>query len=684
LGDAVGLVELGIGTVEFILGLAKLLVNKEAPGIVSLGLVTVLAFLSVWFWWAIKHALSAIKAIRAEIITVGDEKEFATKYIPICSKISDLAKNKNEKGRLARAWNEFRETLIEPKETDGSQLVLNTCRPNVFFNREDLHLEHGFWKYLPNLFVSLGLFLTFLGLISALNEASGSLTSSGSQDALIKLLSVATAKFIMSLTGLFCSILFSVLCLRTGSWMIDNELISLCDAIESRVRFVPNEGLQKKQIDTLIEQKEILQTFSNDLVAQVGRPLREELPQTIKNSIAEAIAPVAEGIKKSSTDGVGEMVNSISDRLAGGFEKSLNTVSETLLTVGANLDSIASRMDASSGKMGAEMDSAVQRLSDSIEQLQGMMTQSSQAAADVMQDGANSLLESMNAALVEIKDNTAESSLRLEEAANKISSAAEGFNDAMVEITSAASSEMKQKFEGVTQDVTAGISSAGSDVASSMTDAVKLLTEEADRFAEAMTQKLTTPIDELRVVMKGLNDNVSTNSEKIGRYAGVIERSSEATNAANDLLVSSVKSLSSVAEPIRTAITQTENAATQMSRSVNEASNVLLSGVEKSNDATVKTLEAVNEAFNQSRQSVDQSMEGLNTAVSKFGDVVERYDVIDENLGEAFRKIENSVQGTVDEISKFTNELHDQYEGALTKLRNLVDTLTPFDPKREQ
>jgi uncharacterized coiled-coil protein SlyX len=98
----------------------------------------------------------------------------------------------------------------------------------------------------------------------------------------------------------------------------------------------------------------------------------------------------------------------------------------------------------------------------------------------------------------------------------------------------------------------------------------------------------------------------------------------------------------------------------------------------------VKTLEAVNEAFNQSRQSVDQSMEGLNTAVSKFGDVVERYDVIDENLGEAFRKIENSVQGTVDEISKFTNELHDQYEGALTKLRNLVDTLTPFDPKREQ
>lgn len=78
-------------------------------------------------------------------------------------------------------------------------------RPSQFFNLEDLHFGGGLSRVLPGLFVTVGLFLTFLGLFSALHAMN---TAEGvSEEAMTNLLTVASAKFIMSLTGLACSIM---------------------------------------------------------------------------------------------------------------------------------------------------------------------------------------------------------------------------------------------------------------------------------------------------------------------------------------------------------------------------------------------------------------------------------------------------------------------------------------------
>jgi hypothetical protein len=62
---------------------------------------------------------------------------------------------------------EYRETLVAHDE-DGVVTLRNSVRPSVFFNPEDLHFGPGGWRTIPGLFVSIGLFLTFLGLIAAL------------------------------------------------------------------------------------------------------------------------------------------------------------------------------------------------------------------------------------------------------------------------------------------------------------------------------------------------------------------------------------------------------------------------------------------------------------------------------------------------------------------------------------
>jgi methyl-accepting chemotaxis protein len=675
-----GLSEFGYEVVKLILAMASQLVEKHAPGLVASAFILALITSLIWFFLDTGGMLKSIRFLKKHIGNSKNEEEFWSAYIDTQSKIDEKMGSSGSLGRLVGAWSEFCETLILPIESKGGEVVKNTCRPNVFFNREDLHLEHGFWRQVPSIFVSLGLLATFLGLISALNEASGALTSSGSQEALSRLLSVATAKFIMSLTGLACSIVFNIY-LRFRNSQIDLELLRLCEIIEERLHFQSNEMLAMEQLLAIKMQGETLQTFSNDLVANLGRSLREELPEKIKTSISEALAPIAESIKKSSTDGVSDMVNSISDRLSGGFESSLQTVSETLLTVGTSLNSIANRMDTSSGKMGEEMDSAVQQLSNSIEQLNTMMKETSETATDTINDGANTLLESMNNALEGIKQNTEEGSAQLTQAARKISEAADQFNETMAEVAASTSEEMRKKIENVTGEVSDDINQAGVKVASSMSDAVSLMTKEADQFAEAMGENLIQPIDDLRESVEALNVGMSTNSEKISKHSTVIERSSDATNSANDALNSSIVAFELVANPIKESVEQTQNAAKQMSQSISEASRALLSGVEKSNEATINAIEHANDAFNMSRETVDHSLAALNSAVVKFGDVVERYDEIDEGLGEAFEKIETSVKGSIDEIGKFTTELHSQYEEALSTLRAVVEMNNPFDPQ---
>ena len=162
-----------------------------------------------------------------------------------------------------------------------SDVLRNTVRPFVFFNREDLGLEAGMWRQVPALFVSIGLLLTFLGLVAAL-EQTGKVLGSDSADAaatvrgLTTLLNVASAKFIMSLTGLACSIVFTVV-LRFSTNRKDEALHDLCADIERGCDFMTEQDMLREMLAQAEEQTAHLQAFSTELVAQI-RPASQGGP----------------------------------------------------------------------------------------------------------------------------------------------------------------------------------------------------------------------------------------------------------------------------------------------------------------------------------------------------------------------------------------------------------------------
>ena len=233
---------LGVFVKDFVLWISGLLKADASPGFVVIELVFLLLILTVLFGRFATRFCNAVKAARQML---DGEEGISGQQVDALS--SEFATWRNsghgDRHRLGVAWKEFEETLVRAPEEHRHTDIGNTVRPSNFFSLSDLGVSTGFWRAWPGVFVTLGLLLTFLGLIAALNTIGGDL----SDEALSTLLTVASAKFIMSLTGLFCSILFGFF-LRSGLGRVDAALHGLCDTLERRLPYVSLEQIAKDQL----------------------------------------------------------------------------------------------------------------------------------------------------------------------------------------------------------------------------------------------------------------------------------------------------------------------------------------------------------------------------------------------------------------------------------------------------
>src|SRR5690606_36439769 len=144
----------------------------------------------------------ALVRLRTEVRKYKDGAELSRHISELDSRIKSFGRRGSAKS-VAEHWTEFRETLVAYETGENEYVLRNAARPSIFFNVEDLGFGAGFWRIVPGLFVTAGLFLTFLGLVAALQGLSDI-----NEESMSRLMNVASAKFIMSLTGLFCSIIF--------------------------------------------------------------------------------------------------------------------------------------------------------------------------------------------------------------------------------------------------------------------------------------------------------------------------------------------------------------------------------------------------------------------------------------------------------------------------------------------
>ncbi|WP_145523478.1 hypothetical protein [Yersinia rohdei] len=660
-----------------ILHIASILKNDAAPGYVTILLVAALCIIVVRWRKLVKRRLTALGSINA-IIAKTPEDEFSSHVTNVDASIAALNVTE-EQQNVAEAWKEYRETHIVDDQ-DGKLVVRNAVRPSQFFNLDDLHFTQGFWRIVPGLFVTIGLSLTFLGLISALNSMSTSLDDGGSA-ALEGLLTIASAKFIMSLTGLFCSIVFTI-GLRSGTSQLEKTVHSLNSLIEKRLTFISLEDLSIRQLKATIESREHFRKLGLEMVAEIGRPLREDLPRAISESISSAITPVIEQVSRLGNDGVGEMVQSLSSRFSEDVGRALTQASERISLAGDQIKLLAERMDQSSGKMGNEMESAIGRLGLAVETLREGMSQTAETATSAFNQGAENLLATMNSTLQGIKDNTGDGARAMGEAAADMKAAALGIRTEMETAAKQGAEAAQARMSESASQASDAIGQAATNILSAFDNTAGEITKATETMTQNASSQLLSPLSTIAEKLEGVMGMLDETSTALRRASDGIKEGAIASENASGSFRSSAQSLTDAANPIRSVMERIEISTRQLRESSENSLSAIANAAKTNAEQSAMTLSAAQETLGGQQRAVESTLTNLQSLITALRGQGERLDSIDEKLGKAFDSYQEQVATSVETLFDHVKTMQSALMPALDTMQGIVHQAENFAPKQ--
>ncbi|MCB1340557.1 MAG: hypothetical protein KDK24_05730 [Pseudooceanicola sp.] len=390
------LLRLGSWFREFILELAQRVVTDDAPGFISLGILAFAGLIGFRLWWTTRSRTMALaracNVVRQATPASGRSIDLARIEVGL-SNWRDV-----DSKSVTNAFREFRETLLIGRGDEMA--VRNSIRPAAFLNIDDMGFSLKAWRILPGLLVSVGLFFTFMGLVAVLTVAAEKLvgadgSGTASQMVVLRdLLDKASAKFIISLTGLFCSILMNIwITLLSGR--VERRTEELCQALETSMTFVSLEGLAEDQLRAVRDQSESLRTVVTELVAELGKSIEQAAVRSEKS-----IEKMVQGVGANISSGIGESLERAAERVEEA-SKSLDGLGESL------------------GRAAETFDGALNR---SVETLNGVL-RGIEAASRQLVAAADSLTEASPKVIETLREGHAHS-LRVAEGATEMVNAA--------------------------------------------------------------------------------------------------------------------------------------------------------------------------------------------------------------------------------------------------------------------
>ena len=249
-----------------------------------------------------------------------DPESFASEY----ETVNELL---GESRFLAPIWSEYRETITRAKSVNGVDVIQNTKRPKDYFTADAISKQRGSMSSLdnwPNTFVGIGLLVTFLGLTVAVYDTASAIKAASSNvgevlKALEDLLTVASIKFLTSVSGIGCSILMN-LSVKSMQSNINQKLNRLHDRIERCLEFLSLERLQKDTIDAIHGiSGSIASGVAEGIQGIAGNELRDFAGEMTK--VTSALAN-----SKNHIEGFGEMYLKQISQIDEGFKSRLETI----------------------------------------------------------------------------------------------------------------------------------------------------------------------------------------------------------------------------------------------------------------------------------------------------------------------------------------------------------------------
>ena len=523
---------------------------------------------------------------------------------------------------LRRTWEEYRETIVDP----SADVLQNSARPEHFF--VSLGDRHRGLNWFANIFIAVGLLITFLGIIAALSTLDFSGGVDVMQERLNELMKVAGAKFWASVGGIVASIVLRSYDYRFGK-RIDDGLSMLCDKLEHGMAYLPPQRIASDQLEQLKEQTPALRTFSEQLAAALDGALEKQMAPMITH-----LGSIQQGIDKISGGG-GEAVR---DAIASSAGAEMAGLANAIGAMTASMATMSDRLEKQTGEADRQIEEAVRRFSQASEEMRtafgelnrnfgvvaDRMREENEQASALARQRMDELLSSLGSTLDDMKAGLAAAATQLGEASSNAANDAARIGQEAMERSFA---EFVERFNG-----------AGAPLVTSMKDAGSAISVSADRLSSAQTA--------------------------IGDHARAIE---QVAARSNDLATA----FGTVANDVEAAAGPVRQSAVSIAEAVKSVEAVVTKNAQSS--------ESAREEMRQLAVSLNQTAAAASSAWSEYR---ARFEEVDRSLGAALEKITDAagshatnLNERVGQVDRALGEGVAQLAGALEPLTNLRDTV---------
>ena len=542
--------------------------------------------------------------------------------------------------RLSRSWEEFSKTLLPPlDEIDEPEyrVFRTTKRPVDYFD-----IDHLSSKVKPIIdsesLIGIGLVLTFFGLVAALIHAGlkigGTVDTQEVQVAIQELLSTAGAKFFASIGGVGGSLIQTIFMNRTKH-QIDEKLKVFNDRLERLLTFASLERIAADQYGHAKRQTARLEEMSTEITLAIGEKIESamlKMPVMMgeaMNPVAEQLSTMTDKLSRTSTDALKEMVADFRGQLQGAGESTMNHVVTQLNTLSTTLNDTVGSLAQSNH----EITSGIQTVMLALTETTKKFDSSVQASADA----ASSQLASSSAALTSGLENVLKDLSAQQGSANAAMAS-------LVERLDAASKDAATSLKN-------GSDQASANVASGITEAMRVVLDQAKSATKDVTDSVGTGIGDLASALSRINQE--------------IDKHNQGLQLANVKLQDTVSAMGGAAESVR-ASTQPLS---QVSLQLTAASDAIR--------------KSVADTFGQVERLVattDAASKGISTAITELAETWEsqagQLTSADEELEGAFNAITQNLSQSLDVLQRFTVDLESKMAGALNNLASIVQELS--------
>lgn len=646
--------DLGLLLKDAIISLAEALtLSDRAPGYLA-GFFLVLTLLSGLIYLVrTARQIGAVTDLDTRIRRYEGIPEYAEGFSEFRAGLrEDYLTGENRK-TVWRAFDEFNETVVED-DLDGPMRLRNSVRPASFLNVDDLDFGPGLFRILPNTLVSGGLLATFLGLVAALHNFSENMNegSNGMDLAMQQFMTIASAKFVMSLVGLACSIAMTIL-LRARQNRIEAALNRLCSGIERRLVFVSLEDIGFRQLRAATEQREHLREIGFAMVAELQKPL-EALPEKITGAIAERMDPIFDRVSSMGTSNMEGLVGDLSQQLSQSVGNALTRASDSLMEATDRIGKMVDRMDTSQAQAGDGLRDALDQMARAMSEMRSEVAQSGRTASDAMNSGADRLLEVMNETLTGIRENTGQGATAMRNAAEEMRNAAERFRETLTAASEESAEAARQRMATSSEEAGRAITGAGQSLLQSFDETSANIARLGTEMGSVIGEELLSSLDEVSERLSGLADAVQSSAEGARSAAQGMNSGADAIHGATDGFRTATQTLSTAAEPIRTSQERIEEMLRRVQGVVEAVSETLMQNSRQVAGDASHVLETAQVALGNEREGIRLGLEATRAAMAQLSDEAEKLDQIDQMLGQALRvynaQLENALGTAQDHV----------------------------------